>query len=324
MWDAIINCLQNHERIIISSHQNPDCDALGSELALAYHLRYLGKQVTILNSDPTPENYTFLDPDGLIQIYSEKKHGRTLQKADLVIVLDASSGWSRLGRVGNELGQLQTSSICIDHHLDPEPFADFMLVDAKVIATGELIFDLITTMQGHISPIMAQALYAALITDSGNFRFEKTSPRTHLIAAQLLETGIDQSDIYRRIYEQNSLNKVHIKGYVLQNLQLAYEGRVAYVSLDEATLKHFQISPFNVDGFSGVGLDIQGVVMSIFAIALPRGRVKLSLRSDGSIGVNQLAAHFGGGGHAPAAGATIKGDVNEIMAELLEKTGEFF
>ena len=264
-------------------------------MALAHHLRALGKTVHILNSDPMPEHYQFLDPDSLISVYSAKKHRQMLEQGEVFILLDASSGWSRFGRVGEDMGDLDKMSVCIDHHLNPTAFATIMHINPNVIATGELVFDLISTMQGEFTPLIAQALYAAIITDSGSFRFEKTSPQTHHIAAKLLQIGINHSEIYRLIYEQNSLNKINLKGYVLQNIRLAYQDTVAYVGLSEETLNRYQISAFNVDSFSGVGLDIQGVRMSVFAIVLPRGRVKMSLRSDGSIPVNKIAEEFSGG-----------------------------
>lgn len=324
MWHEIIDQLRQHNRFIISSHQNPDCDALGSELALAEHLRNLGKTVHILNSDPTPDDYQFLDPQKQILIYNKDDHRPLIQQVEAIIVLDASSGWDRLGAVGSALGRQQALTLCIDHHLDPAPFAQVMQVEAGYIATAEMIFELVRAMDGELTPLMAQALYAGIITDSGNFRFAKTSPRTHHIAAELLAAGVDQTMVYRRIFEQTPLAYLHLKGHVLQNLQLTFNGQLAYVGLSAKTLRQFGVTAKDVNGFSGVGLEVEGVRMSVFALELAPGRVKLSLRSDGSIPVNKIAAGFGGGGHQPAAGATVSTPLPALMKQVLARSQPFF
>ncbi len=316
MWTSIITELNKNQRFIISSHINPDCDALGSELALAYHLLAMGKDVAILNFDPTPPSYRFLDPDNLIQRYAESQHASALSQADAVIVVDAS-GWRRLGAVGEALSKIEATTICIDHHPDGQPFVDFSYVDSDVVATGELIFDLIMEMSGEITPLMAQALYAAISTDSGNFRFPKTSSRTHQIIARLLKYGAEPAHVYKLLYERQSQAQVHLKGQVLQNIQLAAKGQIAYVGLSADTLESYRVQSSDLDGFTNLPQQIAGVKVAIFLIELPDNRVKVSFRSDGSVAVNTLAASFGGGGHAPAAGATIEGTLDDVIKQVI-------
>lgn len=317
MWASIITQLCQNNRFIISSHLNPDCDALGSELALAYHLRSLGKDVTILNTDAVPEMYQFLDPQHLIHTFSEKKHAPVLARAEAVIVVDVSGGWQRLGRVGAALAQLKVVSLCIDHHPNGDPFCQISLVEPGVSATGELIFHLINAMGGTITAPIAKALYAAILTDSGSFRFSNTGPNTHRIIARLLESGVNPAEIYSRLYEQLPLSRVQLKGYVLQNIQLAGQGQIAWVSLSLETLQTFGVASSELDGFSGMPMQIAGVRMAVFLVELPRERVKISLRSDGSVPVNRLAALFDGGGHLPAAGAIVAGSLADITALIL-------
>lgn len=317
MWASIITQFCQNDRFIISSHLNPDCDALGSELALAYHLRSLGKDVTILNADAVPEVYQFLDPQHLIHTFSEKRHASVLARADVIIVVDVSGGWQRLGRVGTMLAQLKAVSICIDHHPNGDPFTRISLVDPGVSATGELIFNLITAMGGTVTPLMAEALYAAILTDSGSFRFSNTGSATHRIIARLLECGANPSQIYNRLYEQLPLSRVQLKGYVLQNIQLAAKGQIAWVSLSLELLQTFGVASSELDGFSSMPMQIAGVKVAIFLVELPRERIKISLRSDGSVPVNRLAALFDGGGHLPAAGAIVSGSMADITARAL-------
>jgi phosphoesterase RecJ-like protein len=139
-------------------------------LALAEHLSNLGKKVTIINSDPVPEAFRFLDPQQVIKKYSTAKHTTLIKKAEVIFVLDASGGWKRIGRVGELMAQAGALKICIDHHPDTTDFVDLAAVDTEAAATGELIYELILAMQGTVSPQMAQALYAAIVTDTGSFR----------------------------------------------------------------------------------------------------------------------------------------------------------
>jgi phosphoesterase RecJ-like protein len=318
MWSQIIKVIESHQRFIISSHVNPDCDALGSELALAYHLLNMGKTVLILNTDPVIPDYQFLDPDGLIQQFSDD-HRPFISEAEIIIVVDTSGGWRRLGQVGDILAECEATSICIDHHPTDRAFTDVTLVDTQVAAAGELIYDLIAHMDGQLNPFMAQALYAAIATDSGHFRFPKTSPRTHRITAELIERGANPSRIYDLLYQQQPLSKVQLKGYVLNNINLASAGRIAYIGLDAETLARYNTTPKDLHAFSNLAQEIKGVQVSIFAVEADEGQVKLSFRSDGSVPVNSVAAEFGGGGHLPAAGATVYGQLTPVLKQAVNK-----
>lgn len=320
MWTPIIDLINSHHHFIISSHINPDCDALGSELALGRTLQTMGKQVTILNTDPVPKGYRFLDPEKLILTYSKNAHDDLISQADAIIVVDASGGWQRLGRVGNQLATLNVSSICIDHHPDGQPFTTVSHVDPTAAAAAELIFDLIATMGVSLTYPIAEALYAGIITDSGNFRFSSTSMRTHQIAAQLLQAGVKPNQLYSLIYQQHSLLKIQLKGYVLQHITLHAGGQIAASTITLDLLKEYQTSSSELDNFSGLAQQIRGVRVAIFGIELPRNRVKISWRSDGSVPVNKVAAQFGGGGHVPAAGATVHGSLDEVMETILHAT----
>ena len=321
MWSQIIKIIESHQRFVISSHVNPDCDALGSELALACHLLHIGKTVSILNTDPVMPDYQFLDPDGLIQQFTDD-HFPLIADAEVIIVVDTSGGWRRLGQIGDALAACEAISICIDHHPTERTFTDISLVDSQVIAAGELIFDLITRIDGQLTPLMAQALYAAIATDSGNFRFPKTSPRTHRIIARLIERGANPSRIYDLLYQQQPLSKVQLKGYVLNNMNLTSDGRIAYIGLDAETLTRYNTNPRDLHTFSNLAQEIKGVKVSIFAVEPAEGQVKLSFRSDGSVPVNGVAAEFGGGGHLPAAGATVPGRLTSVLEQAVKKVSQ--
>jgi phosphoesterase RecJ-like protein len=319
LWQKIIQILQEKNNFIITSHVNPDCDALGSELALAEYLHQQGKQVIILNSDPLPASYRFLDPLGYIHKYARAKHQPLLAAAEVVLVLDASGGWERVGRIGKALAATPALKICIDHHPDAADFVDIALIDTNAAATAELIYDLLMIVGSPMSATMAQALYAALITDSGNFRFPKTSPHTHQVAAALLASGVDPLYVYKQIYEQRSLNQVRLKGQVLASIQMTARGQIAYYGIGEATLEAYKVEVSELDGFASLAQEIGGVRVVVFCVQSSKSKVKISLRSDGSCPVNGIAAAYQGGGHPSAAGATVSGQVEMVLAEVVAK-----
>jgi phosphoesterase RecJ-like protein len=320
VWQKIIPLLENNQRFVITSHTNPDCDALGSELALAEHLGGMGKTATILNSDAVPQAVRFLDPQRRIKRFSPARHSALTQTTQVVMVLDASGGWERVGQVGKVLAQNQAAKICIDHHPDATDFVDLAVVDIDAAATAELVYDLIITMGGKISASMAQALYAAIVTDTGSFRFPKTRPQTHQITAELLRAGADPARIFSQLYQQYPLGRVRLKGHLIDSIKTEVNGQLAYYSLTKETMKAYGVKgAADLDGFASLAQEVGSVRITVFGVENSRNRVKISLRSDGSIAINQIAAEYGGGGHPSAAGATVDGNLDQVMAEVIAK-----
>jgi phosphoesterase RecJ-like protein len=330
MWSEVYRVITERQRFIITTHTNPDLDALGSELALDEYLRSLGKEVWILNSDSVPRSLRFVDPERRLRTFSPARHQGTIEQAEVIFILDASGGWERVGRIGQALAarvehpqdrarrpQDGATVICIDHHPDPVGFAHLSVVSPEAAATAELIFDLITESGGALTPSISRWLYLAILTDTGSFRFPKTSLQTHRIAACLIEAGADPMQLYKQVYEQYPLGLVRLKGHVLNSLQVEGGGQLAWCALDQDTLKAYGVKSADLDGFPGLGMQIGGVRVSLLCVETPKGRVKVSLRSDGSVAVNQLAAQWGGGGHPSAAGAMLDGDLAQVTAKLV-------
>jgi phosphoesterase RecJ-like protein len=207
--------------------------------------------------------------------------------------------------------------ICIDHHPDPVDFAHLAVVRADAAATAELIFDLITGRGGTLTPSIARWLYLAILTDTGSFRFPNTSPQTHRITARLIEAGADPMGLYRQAYEGYPLGLVRLKGHVLNSIQIGADGQLAWYALSRDILKAYGVEAADLDGFPGLGMRIGGVRVSLLCVEMTRGRVKVSLRSDGSVAVNQLAAQLDGGGHLSAAGAIVDGGLVPVTTQLV-------
>ncbi len=319
MWSAVIRLINEKKRFVLTTHTNPDPDALGSELALDAFLRSVGKEAWILNSDSPPDAFRFADSERRLRTFSPARHASKIRQADVILVVDASGGWSRVGRIGEVLATAEATIVCIDHHPDSVEFAQLAVVDTDAAATAELIFELIGQAGGMVTPDIARALYLGILTDTGSFRYPKTGPRTHRIVARLIEAGADPVQLYKCMYEQYPLKWVHLKGYVLNSLHPEADGRIVWCALDRALLKAYGVSHANLDGFPGLGMQAGGVRISVLCVEIARGRVKVSLRSDGSVAINGLATELGGGGHPSAAGATVKGDLAEITAQVVAR-----
>ena len=319
MWTEVLEILQRHSRFIITTHSNPDLDALGSELALDEHLRATGKEVYILNSDPVARPHRFVDPRRRIRVYQPRHHDRLIEQAEVLIVLDASGGWNRLGRIGEILARMCPYSLRIDHHPDPQRFTDMEVVDNSAAATAELIFDLVRAAGGKITRSMARALYVAILTDTGSFRYPKTSPRTHRITAELIELGADSAELAKLAYNQYSLGLLRLQGHMLDIMQSAAGGRLVWSVLDQDTLRAYGVQESELDNFASFGMQVAGVLVSVLCVETPDGRVKVSLRSDAAVPVNDLAAEWGGGGHASAAGATVVGPLHRVVEMVIAR-----
>ena len=319
MWTEVLEILQRHSRFIITTHSNPDLDALGSELALDEYLRAIGKQVCILNSDPVARPHRFVDPRRRIRVYQPRRHDRLIEQAEVLVVLDASGGWNRLGRIGDTLSRMRPYSVRVDHHPDPQHFTDVEVVDDNAAATAELIFELVRAAGGKITRSMARALYVAILTDTGSFRYPKTSPRTHRITAELIELGADPAELAKLAYNQYSLGLLRLQGHMLDIMQPAAEGRLVWSALDQDTLRAYGVQESELDNFASFGMQVAGVLVSVLCVETPDGRVKVSLRSDASLPVNDLAAEWGGGGHASAAGATVFGELRQVTDMVLSR-----
>ena len=172
--EQIAKIIEQNQKFILTTHANPDGDGIGSEMALYYYLRQIGKQVTILNIDSAPGNLRFLDPDHLITIFDRQAHRRILEQADLVIVLDISD-WNRLRDFGKAVLESGKKTVCIDHHILAEKFADHDFVFTSASSTGELMYDLLKGLNAKFETSICEAIFTAIIADTGCFRFSNTS-----------------------------------------------------------------------------------------------------------------------------------------------------
>lgn len=321
--EDIRRIVDQHKKFLITTHVNPDGDGIGSELALAHFLRKLGKSVSVVNHSKTPDHYQFLDPNReIIQFKPEQDRDRVLE-AEVIFILDTNQP-DRLRSMEPFITQSKAVKIVIDHHLDAHGFADQYLIDEDATSTGEIVYRLLVSIDAHrLDKKIAETLYAAIMTDTGSFRYPRTDPEVHSIAAHLLQLGADPTQIYASIHESWSFGRMRLLGEALASMKLAYDGKLAYVVCTQQMFKDTGTTEVETDDFTTYPMSVKGVVVGILFNELARG-TKISLRSKGDIPINELAKEFGGGGHKNAAGARLfEGTLEETVKAVIEKAGKY-
>ena len=300
-YKALREAIDRAQTAVLTTHLNPDGDAIGSEVALALALRRAGKAVRIINHSETPPQYRFLQD--LFPI-AASAGPQAIADADLVVVLDAN----QLSRIGSLEGPVRASravKVCIDHHPQPEPFADVTVIDESAAATGQIVSAIIAEhFPKAMSADVASALYVAIMTDTGSFRFPKTDGALFRLVAGLVDAGADPVTLAERVYNSGSANRLRLLGLVLETLQTSHEGRVASLVVTGSMFHETQTDETDTENVINYALSIEKVVVALLFSEIP-GFVKVSLRSKGDIPVNALAREFGGNGHTNAAGARI-------------------
>jgi phosphoesterase RecJ-like protein len=214
--------------------------------------------------------------------------------------------------------------ICIDHHLEPVPFADHYVIDDDATSTGEITFRLLEALGGpDFSPAVATALYTAIMTDTGSFRFPRVDAETHRMAAHLIERGADPVSAYAEVYERWSPGRIHLLGAMLEGLTTDHDGRLAWTCITQEMLKSTRTTEEDTDNFTTYPMSIAGVEAGILFLELPRG-LKISFRSRGDVPINELAKEFGGNGHKNAAGARIEnGTMEEVRPRVVAAAAKY-
>jgi phosphoesterase RecJ-like protein len=314
--------------IVLVSHLNPDGDAIGSELGLARFFASRGTSVRIVNQDPAPESLDFLDTDGFaLEVYEPGRHDELFATVDRIVLVDNSAP-DRLGRLERPLLENAGRTLCIDHHPTRDAPWGESIVDEDASSTTAMIYELLQACGFTPAAAGAQALYVGLATDTGFFRFNSTSPRAHEIAADLLRLGVDPASIYQRLHERNAERYLRLLGHALAGLRVDGGGRIASVEIPRtlvATLGAETVDPTDI---LNVLLTLDHVKVALLFRELGDGRVKVSLRSKGSLDVHHLASEFGGGGHRNASGIVLAQPLGETVrlvvaraSALLEQEG---
>ncbi|BDC99842.1 DHH family phosphoesterase [Persicobacter psychrovividus] len=291
---------------VILPHSKPDGDALGSCLAWYHFLRKTGHEVTIISPTDYPAFLKWMKGQEEVLVYegNEAEAEKLVQDAEVVYCLDFNS-LKRIGGLGALVEKSAAMKVMIDHHREPDDFADFPFSDTTYAATCEMIYDLIIELDGRefVDADMAEELYAGIMTDTGGFKHSNTTRKTHMITADLIALGADTAKIGKYIYDANSLDRLRFLGFALsQRLQVLPEYRTAFFSLTQEDLKRFNEQTGDTEGFVNYALSMREIVFAAMIIHRKDG-IKMSFRSKGTFDASAFAKdNFSGGGHKNAAG----------------------
>lgn len=309
MIPSIIEEIATNKTFLITAHENPDGDAVGSTLALANFLHKLGKDITIYYCDPLPDNYTFLPlADTVLNFIPDRLY-------DICFVLDSGE----LYRAGEALESAKNIGkiINIDHHPDNKNFGVINLLDSKASATGALIYRIIKSAGHDIDYATALCIYTAIITDTGSFRYSNADPEAFHITGEMVALGINPWFVSERLYESQPRKRLELLALALSTLHVAERGDIASITVTLDMLAKTGATSDLTDGFINYPRSIRGVEVAIFFREIDTGVYKVGFRSKGNVDVSSLAAAFGGGGHHNAAGCKIFGSTEESMRKIL-------
>jgi len=319
--------IEASKQITISTHRNPDGDAMGSSLALYQVLLKLGKNVKIILPDDYPDFYSWMPfaETNIIYEHEARKAVDFIQASDLLFSLDYNAFHRTTEGLSNVLESCDAFKVLVDHHREPDQF-DLMFWNVNASSTCELIYKLIEDMQWkeHLDLDIAACIYTGLITDTGSFRFPSTSAYTLKIASDLVDFGLDHSSVQSRVYDNNSESRLRLMGYALSEKMVVNEAQgFAYISLSSEELQKFSFKKGDTEGLVNYPLSIGSIKVSVL-ITERNNQMRLSFRSKGEINVNDLArSYFNGGGHKNAAGGVSHASMKETIAALELRIPEF-
>jgi len=319
-WEELNERLKFASRITITTHIHPDGDGLGSELALYYYLKYLGKDVNILNISSTPGIYKFLDKENVINTYSDDYF---LKSSDMLIALDVSK-YERIKKIAKDAKENKIAIVSIDHH--PKHTQNLFsqeIIDTSANSTGYLIYQFIKKFNPKfIDKKIALFLYCALVTDTGYFHYDNSNPEAHKMASELIKTGIKPSEVYENLYEQKSLACVKLLGHILQNLQVEYGGKVVWFIITQDILKEYNVKIEEIEGFCDVIRSIKNLKVCVIIKEMKNGKISVNLRSKDNVKINDIAHRFGGGGHPYASGIKFDKPLEKVIQLVIKAIGE--
>jgi phosphoesterase RecJ-like protein len=307
----IIERLQKSSRILVVSHAHPDGDAIGSLLAMGLTLKAMGKDVCMYNESPIPAVYRFLPSVHKIQQQIDWS-----DTYDTAVVLDCGD----IERVGSMAADVQRLPVVIniDHHVTNTQFGDLHYVDPDACATAEIIHRLITSLPVGLVRDVATAIYTGILTDTGSFRFANTNQTAFSICAEMVEHGANAYEVARHVYGTYSLGRIKLLNLALESLELSSNGKLSVMVLTRRMLTETGTQPEDVDGFINYARRIEDVKVAALIQETGSSRYHVSLRSDGDVDVAAIAAAYGGGGHAGAAGFSAEKNLADLKQELFQ------
>jgi phosphoesterase RecJ-like protein len=318
---AIQLLLATPKKIAIIPHRGPDGDAMGSTLALYHFLLKNNQHPVVVSPNEFPDFLAWMPGSETVKIYEKDKENCTkiLEEAELIFTLDFNA-LHRVGEMEHVLEKLTAPFIMIDHHQRPDDYATYTYSDTAFGSTCEMVYNFISFLdkKQDLDKTIATCIYTGILTDSGSFRFPKTTGTTHRIIAELIDLGVENTVIPTLLFDNSSYSRLQLLGRALQNMKVMMDHKTSYTSLTQEELNSFNYIKGDTEGIVNYGLSIKGIVFAaIFIENKEEGIIKISFRSQGNFDVNQFARdHFQGGGHSNAAGGKSETSMKETLLKF--------
>ncbi len=313
--------LREANAVLITTHLGADPDGLGSALALASALTRIGIPATIALGYAVPERYKYIDTEARATVYGPDD---PLPEADVVVVLDTSSGWDRVGAPGATIAARhaakQCTVICLDHHPHAAIDVDIAVIDPQATAAAVLAYQLILLLARGVTPEEAGWLYLGIVTDTASFRFPNTNAEAHRIVADLTEHGADERQLYAGMYENTSVAKIRLLGEALQGIQLTCNGHLAVMIVTRDQFKRYGLAVEDAPGFADHAATVEGAEIGAALLEFPDKRTRVILRASGNAPVDLIAKTLGGGGHTFAAAAVVAEHADDALRMLVDSS----
>ena len=308
----IVDAIRARQRFVLSSHARPDGDSIGSQLAMAYALKAIGKDVTVVNADPAPAPLMAF-PGVADIVIAPTVEG----EFDAAIIMECSN----LARTGVS-GLERFFVVNIDHHPGNSNYGQINWFNAGAAACGEMVFDLVRALGIPLTVDIATHVYLAILTDTGSFHYSSISPRTFDICRETLEAGVDPVMVARNVYDSNNMGRLKLFGAVLSAMQIDPTGHIAIVYLDHEMARAAGGTYEDTEGLINLPLTVKEIQAVVFFKQDEADQYRVSMRSKGAIDIGAVAKQFGGGGHKNAAGCTVTGPIDALQKEFVERIEE--
>jgi len=320
-WDEVHMVIQNANKIMLTTHENPDGDGLGAECGIFYHLKEVSKDVRIINYSELPPEYQYLNDDDIFESYNRSSHEIWMKDVDLVIIFDVGD-YVRVRTIKDIIEKYNLKTMNIDHHPHPDenPFT-YNLVDLNAAATGCMVYDyLLEARERPITRKSLEGIYTAVMTDTGCFRYSNTDKKCHEIAIDALKNDIKTHSIYQVVYENSTKSRIKLMGEFLSKLKYELDGVFAWSVISQEMMEKINAAKSDVEGFSDMVRTIRGVEVALMIFEQDASSCRINFRSKGKYSVNDIAKKMGGGGHAFAAGALVEGKLEDVKDLIINKS----
>lgn len=320
--------LSTFKKVVIIPHKNPDGDAMGSTLGLCLYLKKKGHSATVIAPNDYPEFLKWLPGNSEVINYEMKKSisKKIIASADVIFTLDFNT-LHRCGEMETPIKNSNAVKIMIDHHQEPDSYADYTFSDVNMCSTSQMVYHFIEKMEDldHIDTEIGEALYTGIMTDTSSFRFPLTTSLTHKVIAKLIDLGVQKSKIHNAIYDTNSFERLQLLGCAMKNLRFLENYNTSYITLSNTELDSHEFKKGDTEGFVNYGLSLKGAKLAaIFIEHKQESIIKISFRSKGSFDVNKFARnHFNGGGHKNASGGKSNLNLKDTIKKFTDLLKEY-